>query len=49
MKQLLHLSVMAIFVAAFSTTSFAGNCGSCPGEKDGDKKDKEKTEQGSAS
>lgn len=49
MKKLLDLSVMAVVLAAFATTSFAGNCGSCPGEGGDKDKDKDKTEQGSAS
>lgn len=44
MKHLLTLTVTALTLAAFATTSFAGSCGSCPGEggdkaKDGDKKE----------
>lgn len=50
MKKLFSLTVMALVLAAFATSSFAGSCGSCPGEEgDGKKKDKEKTEEGSAS
>lgn len=49
MKKLIHLSVMAIALAAFTATSFSGSCGSCPGEGGDKAKDKDKTEEGSAS
>ena len=48
MKQLFKLSVMALVLAAFATTTFAGNCGSCPGEGSDKAKDKDKAEEGSA-
>jgi hypothetical protein len=48
MKNLLTLTVTALAMAAFATTTFAGSCGSCPGEG-GDKKDKAKTEEGAQS
>ena len=48
MKNLLTLTVTALALAAFATTTFAGSCGSCPGEG-GDKKDKAKTEEGAQS
>ena len=47
MKHLFTLTVMALAMAAFATTTFAGSCGSCPGE--GGEKKKDKTEEGSAS
>ena len=48
MKNLLTLTVTALAMAAFATTTFAGSCGSCPvsGEKS---KDKAKTEEGTQS
>lgn len=49
MKHLFTLTVTALALAAFATTSFAGSCGSCPGEGGDKAKDKEKTEEGSAS
>ena len=49
MKKLLTLTVTALALAAFSTTTFAGSCGGCPGEKGDKAKDKDNTEQGSAS
>jgi hypothetical protein len=49
MKNLLTLTVTALTLAAFATTSFAGSCGSCPGEGGDKAKDKEKTEEGAAS
>ena len=48
MKNLLTLTVTAIAMAAFATTTFAGSCGSCPGEG-GEKKDQAKTEEGAQS
>jgi hypothetical protein len=48
MNNLLTLTVTALALAAFATTTFAGSCGSCPGEG-GDKKDKAKTEEGAQS
>lgn len=44
MKKLFILTLTAITLASFATTTFAGSCGSCPGEggdkaKDGDKKE----------
>jgi len=47
MKKLFILTLTAVTLASFATTTFAGSCGSCPGEG-GDKK-KEKTEEGCAS
>ena len=49
MKNLFTLTVTALALAAFATTSFAGNCGKCPGEGGDKAKDKENTEEGSAS
>lgn len=49
MKHLLTITVTALALAAFATTSFAGSCGGCPGEGGDKAKDKEKTEEGSAS
>lgn len=50
MKKLIHLSVMALVLAAFATNVFAGSCGNCPvDDGDGKAKDKDKSEQGSAS
>lgn len=43
MKNLFTLAVTVIALAAFATTTFAGDCGSCPaGGKD---KAKDKTEE----
>jgi len=41
MKQLLTIAIVAITVAAFSSSTFAGDCGACPatGEKAKDKKE----------
>jgi len=45
MKKLLTLTVTAIAMAAFATTTYAGSCGGCAsGEKA-----KDKTEEGSQS
>jgi len=45
MKHLLTLTVMALAMAAFATTTFAeGGCGS----SEGGKKDKDKSEEGCA-
>ena len=45
MKHLLTLTVMALVLAAFATTTFAeGGCGS----SEGGKKDKDKSEEGCA-
>lgn len=49
MNKLFTLAVAALAMAAFATTTFAGSCGSCPGEGGDKSKDKEKTEEGSAS
>lgn len=49
MNKLFTLAVAALAMAAFATTTFAGSCGSCPGEGGDKAKDKEKTEEGSAS
>jgi len=49
MKKLFILTVAAVATAAFATTTFAGSCGSCPGEGGDKAKDKDKTEEGSAS
>ena len=49
MKNLFTITVTALALAAFATTSFAGSCGSCPGEGGDKAKDKDKTEEGSAS
>ena len=50
MKKFLTIAITAISMAAFASTTFAGDgsCGSCPvsGEK---AKDKEKTEEGTQS
>lgn len=46
MKTLFTLTVAALALAAFATTTFAGSCGGCG---DGKKKDGDKTEQGSQS
>ena len=47
MKHLFTITLTAITMAAFATTTFAeGGCGGSSGE---DKKDKEKTEEGTAS
>ncbi|MFM7374286.1 MAG: hypothetical protein ACKO39_03930 [Chthoniobacterales bacterium] len=48
MKHLITLTVTALALAAFATTSFAGSCGSCPGEGGDKAKDKDKKEEGSA-
>jgi len=48
MKHLFTLTVTALALAAFATTSFAGSCGSCPGEGGDKAKDKDKTEEGCA-
>ena len=48
MKRLLTLTVTALALAAFATTSFAGSCGSCPGEGGDKAKDKDKKEEGCA-
>jgi hypothetical protein len=48
MNRLFTLTVAALTLAAFATTTFAGSCGSCPGEG-GDKKDKDKTEESTQS
>lgn len=45
MKHLLTIAVAAAFTAAFATSSFAGNCGSCPAGGDKAKEGKDKTEQ----
>jgi hypothetical protein len=42
MKHLFSITVMALALAAFATTTFAGNCGGCT---DGKKKDGTKTEE----
>lgn len=47
MKKLFTLTVLALALASFATTSFAGSCGGCAGEG-GDKK-KDKTEEGAQS
>lgn len=48
MKHLFTLVVAVATLAAFSATTFAGSCGSCPA--DGDKeKAKDKTEEGTQS
>lgn len=43
MKHLLTLTVMALALAAFATTTFAGSCGGCAS---GEKKGGDKTEEG---
>lgn len=47
MKKLFTLTVTALALASFVTTSLAGSCGGCAGES-GDKK-KDKTEEGAQS
>lgn len=47
MKKLFTLTVTALALAFFVTTSLAGSCGGCAGES-GDKK-KDKTEEGAQS
>lgn len=49
MNKLFTIAVAVLALTAFSATSFAGSCGSCPGEGGDKAKDKDKTEQGSAS
>ena len=49
MSKLFTLAVAVLATAAFATTTFAGSCGSCPGEGGDKAKDKDKTEEGSAS
>jgi hypothetical protein len=44
MKNLFTIAVTVIALAAFATTTFAGNCGACPAGGDKDKA-KEKTEE----
>jgi|688.fasta_scaffold56881_2 hypothetical protein len=46
MKTLLSITVTVIAMAAFATSTFAGDCGSCPA---GGKKAKDKTEEGTQS
>jgi len=46
MKKLFTLTLTVVSMAAFATSTFAGNCGGCT---DGDKKDKAKTEEGAQS
>jgi hypothetical protein len=48
MKNLMTLTLTALALAAFATTTLAGSCGSCPGEG-GEKKGGDKTEQGAQS
>ena len=49
MKTLLTLTVTAIAMASFATSTFAGSCGSCPGEGGEKSKDKSKTEESTQS
>ena len=50
MKHLFTLIVAVTTLAAFSATSFAGNCSGCPASGDKEKgKDKDKTEEGTQS
>jgi hypothetical protein len=46
MKTLFSITVMVIAMAAFATSAFAGDCGSCPA---GGKKAKDKTEEATQS
>lgn len=46
MKTLFTIAVTVVAMAAFATSTFAGDCGSCPA---GGKKAKDKTEEGSQS
>jgi hypothetical protein len=43
MKKLFTLTILALTMVSFATTTFAGSCGGCSGNS-GDKK-KEKTEE----
>lgn len=49
MKKIIHLSVMALALAAFATTNFANYCGGeCPADDSGSS-NKGKTEEGARS
>jgi len=47
MKNLLTLTVTALTLAAFATTTFAGSCGGCASGEKG--KDKDKSEESTQS
>lgn len=49
MKTLLTITVTALALASFATSTFAGSCGSCPGEGGEKSKDKSKTEESTQS
>ena len=49
MKTLLTLTVTAIAMVSFATSTFAGSFGSCPGEGGEKSKDKSKTEESTQS
>ena len=42
MKNLITITVTALALASFATSTFAGSCGSCPGEGGDKAKDKGK-------